>query len=102
MSNLTSLKKILCLTAVLFLSACATDSVNVTDDYIKDIDLYSDGDVQYEGAYNNFKYRATIQNTAIQITTNEKKAEIYLWDAIKKQQELTLAQAENGSKTKVF
>lgn len=96
------LKNSILVAAVLFLSACATESINVNDSYLRSIDEYSDGDVQYEGAYANFKYRATILNTPIQQVTVDKKAEIYMWDAVKKQQELTLVQAENGSKTRVF
>jgi hypothetical protein len=85
-----------------FTGCATTDSVNVNDSYLQAIDAYSDGDVQYYGAYANFKYRATIENSAIQQTTVDKKAEIYMWDAVKKQQELTLMQSDNNSKTKVF
>jgi len=85
-----------------FAGCATTDSVNVDESYIKAIDAYSDGDVQYEGAYANFKYRATIENTTIQQTITGKKAEVYMWDAIKKQQELTKLQADNGTQTHVF
>lgn len=89
--------------ALLFLNACAsTDAVPVNDEYIKAIDAYSDGDVQYLGAYNNFKYRATIINSAIQQTLIEKKGEVYLWDAPKKQVELAKMQNDNGAQTTVF
>ncbi len=87
---------------LLFTNCASPDMVNVPDEYIKSIDSYSDGDVQYIGAYNNFKYRATLINSPIQQTIVDKKAEIYLWDGVKKQQELNTLQTENSSKTRIF
>lgn len=72
------------------------------DEYVKSIDTYSAGEVEYAGAYNNFKYRATLLNTAIQNSVNDRKAALYLWDDGKKQQELALMQADNGTTTKIF
>jgi hypothetical protein len=86
----------------ILLTSCVTDTVTPTDNYIKEVEAYSGGDKQYVGAYNNFNYRATILNTSIQQTITDKRADIYLWDATKKQEELAKLQADNGSKTKVF
>lgn len=96
------LNKVFALVALLSLSACAVDTVTPSDTYLKSIDEYSQGEVQYDGAYNTFNYRGTLMNSVIQERIIEKKAEVYLWDAVKKQQELSTLQSENGTKTKVF
>lgn len=85
------------------LASCAT-SLNPTpsDAYTKMIDDYSAGEVTYEGAYNNFKYRATILNSHVQNAYIDKKAEMYLWDPTKKQTELSKMQEGNATKTVVF
>jgi len=93
----------LVLTACLTLAACnSMDEVTTDGSYTTSINAYSDGDNQYEGAYNNFTYRATIMNNPIQQTYIQKKGEVYLWDEGKKQSELGAIQAGNGEKTQVF
>lgn len=87
---------------LVLLAACATETPATPDDYIKVIDTYSDGEVEYVGAYNNFNYRATLMNHVIQNAIIDRKAALYLWDDIKKQQELSVMQADNGTTTKVF
>ncbi len=72
------------------------------EEYVKAIDAYSAGEVEYVGAYNNFKYRATLLNTAIQNALIDRKASLYLWDDGKKQQELAIMQADNATTTKIF
>jgi hypothetical protein len=86
----------------LFLSACVTETPATPDDYVKVMDAHSAGDVEYVGAYNHFKFRATLMNSTIQNAILDRKAAFYLWDDLKKQQELALIQADNGTTTKVF
>ena len=82
--------------------ACATETPSTPDDYIKVIDTFSDGEVEYVGAYNQFKYRATLMNNTIQNAIIDRKSSLYLWDDVKKQQELSSLQADNNTTTKVF
>lgn len=82
--------------------SCATETPATPDDYIKVIESYSAGDVEYVGAYNHFNFRSTLMNTIIQNAIIDRKAALYLWDDIKKQQELGSMQADNASMTKVF
>lgn len=84
------------------LCGCAQLKVEANDPHYKAIEAYSDGDVEYEGAYNNFKYRATIQNESIQEAVIDKKASVYQWDGVKRQTELAKLQQDNATKTKVF
>jgi hypothetical protein len=97
------MKNTFLLLCLFFAAACATtETPSTPDDYIAVIDSYSDGEVEYVGAYNNFKYRATILNNTVQNTLIDRKAALYLWDDLKKQQELANLQADNGTTTKVF
>ncbi len=96
------MKKIFLAPFVLLFAACATETPATPDDYIKVIDSYSDGQIEYVGAYNNFNFRATLMNSVIQNAIIDRKATLYLWDAVKKQQELSVMQADNGTMTKVF
>lgn len=96
------MKNIFLLPFLLLLGACATETPATPDDYIKVIDSYSAGDVEYVGAYNNFDFRATLMNNTIQNAIIDRKAALYMWDDIKKQQELSTMQADNGTTTKVF
>ncbi len=82
--------------------SCATETPATPDDYIKVIESHSAGDVEYVGAYNHFNFRSTLMNTIIQNAVIDRKAALYLWDDIKKQQELGSMQADNASMTKVF
>lgn len=84
------------------LYGCAQFKVEANDPHVKAIEAYSDGDVEYEGAYNNFKYRATIQNESIQEAVIDKKASMYQWDGVKRQTELAKFQQDNPTKTKIF
>lgn len=86
----------------LILAGCASETLVLPESYVKAIDAYSAGEVQYIGAYNSFKYRATILNTMVQQTVIDRKSEMYLWDSVKKQQELATMQADNATTTKVF
>lgn len=88
--------------SLFLVTACATETPSTPDDYINVIDAYSAGEVEYVGAYNHFNYRAVLMNSIIQNAVIDRKAALYLWDDIKKQQELATMQADNGSKTKVF
>lgn len=92
---------ILLLTAFL-LTSCVTETPATPDDYVKVMDSQSAGDVEYVGAYNHFNFRATLMNSLIQSAIIDRKAAFYLWDDLKKQQELALIQADNGTTTKVF
>lgn len=83
--------------------ACATtENPSTPDAYLNTIDAHSAGEVQYVGAYNNFKYRATIMNSKIQSAIIDRKAELYLWDEAKKQLELSTLQKDNMTTTKIF
>ncbi len=82
--------------------SCATETPATPDDYIKVMESYTAGDVEYVGAYNHFNFRATLMNTIIQNAIIDRKTAIYLWDDIKKQQELANLQADNATMTKVF
>ncbi len=82
--------------------SCATETPATPDDYIKVIESNSAGNVEYVGAYNHFNFRATIMNSTTQTAVIDRKSAIYLWDEIKKQQELGSLQADNASMTKVF
>lgn len=83
------------------LASCATPTTKV-DQYVLTIDQYSSGDVEYEGAYNNFRYRATIMNTVIQQAYIDKKTEIYQWDPEKRQVMLQKMQTLNPTQTAIF
>jgi hypothetical protein len=85
-----------------FAISCATETPATPDDYIKVIEAHSAGDVEYVGAYNHFNFRATLMNSTIQNAIIDRKAAIYLWNNVKKQQEMGILQADNASMTKVF
>jgi hypothetical protein len=86
----------------LLATACATETPATPDSYIKVIESYSAGEVEYVGAYNHFNFRATMMNSTIQNAVIERKAALYLWDEVKKQQELAAMQIDNPTTTKVF
>lgn len=93
----------LILATSLIFSACATTSPpKVTDEYVKSIEEFSAGDVQYEGAYNNFNYRVTVMSPPMQRLYIGKKSEVYLWSDEKRATELNALQTNNEKSTRVF
>lgn len=93
------------LTVIIFanLTACVTSSPpSTTTDYLNSVESFSAGDIQYEGAYANFNYRATIMSPGMQRVYVNKKAEVYLWSDEKKAAELSTLQANNDKSTRVF
>jgi hypothetical protein len=85
----------------LLTSSCSTPTTAV-DQYVLTIDQYSVGDVEYEGAYNNFRFRATLMNTVVQQAYMEKKKEVYQWNEEKRVLMLQKMQSTNPSQTMVF
>jgi hypothetical protein len=86
---------------VLITASCATPTTKV-DQYVLTIDEYSAGEVEYEGAYNNFRFRTTLMNTVVQQAYIDKKTEIYKWDPVKRQAMLQKMQEPNSSQTSIF
>lgn len=83
--------------------ACATTSPPiVTDDYVNSVENFSAGDIQYEGIYSNFNYRATIMSPDMQRLYINKKTEIYLWSDEKRANELAKLQEKNDTTSKIF
>lgn len=85
-----------------FFVACATTHMTPSDDYNSNVEEFSAGDIQYDGAYNNFDYRATVMNEQMQRIYINKKAEMYLWSDEKKLVELNNLQSKNGERTQIF
>ena len=73
-----------------------------TDEYSRDVEKFSAGDAQYEGAYNNFDYRVTVMSEQMQRIYINKKAEMYLWSDEKKLAELKSLQTNNGERSQIF
>ena len=79
------MKNYLLLLLALSAVACSTATENIKTDYSKIITKFSDGDVEYSGFHNTFKYRATLMNTKVQTAYINHKAAVYKWDDTKKQ-----------------
>lgn len=96
--------KKLALLAFSFLAIqCATTTPpSIPDSYVKSVEDFSAGDIQYEGAYNNFNYRATIMTAGMQRVLINKKTELYLWSDEKRASELTKLQENNDKQTRIF
>lgn len=91
------------LIALLLTAGCATTSPpEITDDYLKSVEEYTAGEVQYEGAYNNFNYRATVMSPGMQRVYIGKKTDIYLWSDEKRASELANLQVNNDKLTRIF
>lgn len=100
---MNSLKNIFSVIALFTVTACATSSPPVaTNEYVNSVEEFSAGDIQYEGAYSNFNYRATIMSPGMQRVYVNKKTELYLWSEEKKAAELANLQANNDKATKIF
>ena len=100
------------LAAALALTACASreprpDDASTAGDakeksYQALVETYSAGDREYNGFYNQFDFRATLQNSAVQAAMLAKQAEYYQWDAAKKETERAKAEADMSRETVVF
>lgn len=77
-------------------------SPRISSDYAKVIELYSAGDTEYSGFYNNFEFKATILNSVVRDVQASKRAEYYQWDAAKASTEREKSLQEMNSNTKVF
>lgn len=93
------------LLCIVFFSAisCVTSAPpQITDEYLKSVEEFSAGDIQYEGAYNNFNYRATILSPGMQRVLINKKTDLYLWNDDKRAVELAKLQTDNDKHTRIF
>ncbi len=100
---MNTLKRVISICAFASLAACATSSPpTATSEYINSVEEFSAGDIQYEGAYANFNYRATIFSPGMQRLYINKKAELYLWSDAKKASELSALQINNDKSTHIF
>jgi hypothetical protein len=102
MSKFSNIVCAISFTTFIFATGCATAPANQSDEYKNAVEAHSAGDLQYEGAYNNFGYRATIMNESMQRLYINKKAELYLWSDEKKIREISALQSTNGESTKIF
>ena len=75
---------------------------DVSQAYDTLIERYSDGDSKYSGFYNNFEYKATLQNSTVREAVLLKKANYYLWPADKVQTERQKLMKEMAEETEIF
>ena len=102
-------------TAAIVLSACATPGMDqskvepsnntqplTTEAYVGRIERYSEGDVEYAGLYNNFEYKATLQNSNIRDALIWKQGHYYEWNEAQISQAREKSNQEMSSQTKLF
>jgi len=77
-------------------------AVNVAKTYEQKIEVYSAGDTEYSGFYNNFEYKGTLLNTAIRELLLDKRKTYYQWDESKVAAEKAKDQQELASTTTAF
>lgn len=84
--------------------AAASDNTKVatTRSFDEKIDRYSAGDVEYNGLYNNFEYKATLLNSYVREAQITKRAEYYQWNESQTSIEREKSNQEMSSQTKVF
>lgn len=66
------------------------------------VDAFSEGDREYNGLYNQFDFRATLQNSKVQTALLKKQARYFKWDTAKIQDEMAKASADMNKQTLVF
>ena len=66
------------------------------------IEAFSERDREYNGLYNQFDFRATLQNSKVQTALLKKQAGYFKWDAAKVQDEMAKASADMNKQTLVF
>lgn len=86
----------------LAISCVTSEPPKISDEYLKSVEEFSAGDMQYEGAYNNFNYRVTILSPGMQRVLINKKRDLYLWSDEKRAVELAKLQADNDKQTRIF
>jgi hypothetical protein len=72
------------------------------DPYLKVIENFSRGEVEYEGLYNQFTYKATLVNAPIREAMLLKEAEYFKWDPSQLQTERDKAAEKMANSTDVF
>jgi hypothetical protein len=94
-----------------FLTGCATSTTNegsqpsvppTVNAYESTIDRYSAGDEEYNGFYNQFAFKATLQNSTVIRALLDRQGEYYKWEPSKVQAERDKAAQDSASKTEVF
>lgn len=70
--------------------------------YERLLEIYSAGDSEYTGFYNNFEYRATLLNTPVREAQLIKQTQYYQWDQGRVALEREKMTKELGEETKVF
>ena len=73
-----------------------------TEQYKLLIEKYSAGDSEYTGFYNNFEYKALLQNSVVRGAIFRKQASYYQWDAGKAALEREKMQKELNEDTRIF
>ena len=81
---------------------CETAPHQGQQTYNDQINIYSAGDKQFSGLYNNFEFRATILNEKIIQTINRRMTKIYSWDQQKSTDELNKRLQKAQEQTRVF
>ena len=66
------------------------------------IEKYSAGDAEYTGFYNNFEYKALLQNSVVRGAIFRKQTAFYQWDAGKAALEREKMHKELNEDTRVF
>ncbi|MBY0315971.1 MAG: hypothetical protein K2Q26_10650 [Bdellovibrionales bacterium] len=95
------INKILLAVLTFTLFRCTTEIVPPSK-YEKEIESWSQGEIEYSGFNNNFKFKATIMNESVQNAYNDRRFEIYKWDETTRQEELRKLQENNSKATTVF
>jgi hypothetical protein len=103
-----------CALLLMLLGACTTAKLDevappsqstqviVPESYNARVERFSAGETDYAGLYNNFEYKATLENSYIRETLIWKQAHYYEWNDGQKSLAREKSNQEMSSQTKVF
>ena len=97
------MKHILSAFIALSLIACTTSPFPKGEAaYRQKIEKFSAGDKQFAGFYHNFEFRATVLNSDVVQTVNQRLTQVYEWDEAERQEKLQKEMAKLRKSTRMW